>query len=1039
MNGRAAFDIAIRDLSDDRETAMTVIRRDAVTYRRLMAALMGLITASAWALDPARTLSQFHHTAWTLRDGAPTDVYALAQGADGWLWLGTSVGLFRFDGVRFERFEPANGERLPSGNISALLALTSGDLWIGLRFGGAVVLRDGALTTYAAAEGLPPGTVFGFAQGHDGTVWTATTNGLARLRDGTWERLGPAWQGPEKFLQSIFVDRSGTLWAVANSGVYALAKDDTAFRRQAMDVQHAALAQAPSGVLWVLDERHGLRPLASSATAATATWLRPEGSGALLFDRDGSLWAGNLEGLHRIVFANGGGMPAPPPAQPSIQQIGTPQGLSGDAVLSMLEDREGNLWVGTSGGLDRFRANHLTQVTLPPRSLALALAAGDDGSIWLGSLDRNLAQLDGRSGAVLREYPQVGAAVTCAWRDGDGALGFGGPAGLWRLDRERFARIVLPDGMPEAGIQAAIRDAGGSLWISMVREGLYQQRPDGSWARNGDQPGLPRATPTTMALDAAGGIWFGYTQNRLARLHRGTVRTFAAADGLNVGNVLAVHASRKGRLWIGGEFGLAVQDGERFRPLLDERGQIFRGISGIAESTAGELWINGAEGITRIADAAGAAADTTGRLHVERFDVLNGLTGTSVQIRPLPSAIEARDGRLWFATNSHLVWIDPAAIRRNPLPPPVTIRAVNAGDRRYSGERVLTLPQRTTSLSIEYTALSLTIPERMRFRYRLEGSDSDWQDVGTRREAFYTHLEPGEYRFRVAASNNDGVWNEEGAVLDFVIPPAFHQTLGFRLLCVLAGLGAAWMLYLFRVRRTAARVRALLEERHLERERIARELHDTLLQGIQGLILRFHAITKRLPASEPARPMLESALDRADEVLVQSRDRVRDLRAWPQQGEHLHQSIARVGTEFAQADAAMLYTTVTGRPRRLDPLLHDEIHQIAREALFNAIRHADADRIEVHVGYGVQALTLDIRDDGRGIDPQVLRSGGRPGHFGLHGMRERAARIGVPLEIAAGAHNGTVVRLCIPAALAYRGRRGRRARIEPPSAPGEPP
>ena len=325
----------------------------------------------------------------------------------------------------------------------------------------------------------------------------------------------------------------------------------------------------------------------------------------------------------------------------------------------------------------------------------------------------------------------------------------------------------------------------------------------------------------------------------------------------------------------------------------------------------------------------------------------------------------------------------------------------------------------TKNLRIEYTAGSLTIPERVRFRYRLDGFDNEWQDAGGRREVFYTNLAPGEYSFHVTASNNDGVWNPIAASLRFTIIPAFYQTTWFRVLCGCVCLILLWLLYDFRMRQIRAKVRGRLEERLAERERIARDLHDTLLQGVEGLVLRFQAVANRIPRREPARALMERALERADQVLDEGRDRVMNLRATAGDMGELTQVLAAAGKQLALVHPAEFTATIEGVPRDLHPIVREELLLVGREALANAFRHARAGRIEAEVSYRETALKVRVRDDGLGIDPEVLERG-RPGHWGLLGMRERARNIRANLRVWSEPGAGTEVELWLPAKLAYR-------------------
>ena len=364
----------------------------------------------------------------------------------------------------------------------------------------------------------------------------------------------------------------------------------------------------------------------------------------------------------------------------------------------------------------------------------------------------------------------------------------------------------------------------------------------------------------------------------------------------------------------------------------------------------------------------------------------------------------------------------------------MTIWAIQGRSVQYPRVPEVPLPMHTTNVRIAYSAASLTIPERVRFRYRLSGLEREWQDVGDRREAIYTNLGPGNYSFHVIASNNDGVWNETGATLAFTIAPAFYQTQWFIALCVLLCLVILRLLYMIRIRQVSTQVRGRLEERLAERERIARELHDTLLQSVQGLVLRFRAAVIRLPQQEPARQALEQALDRADGVLAEGRDRVKDLRSSPGGDLDLPQAITALGEELAIEDGPHFKATVEGSARALHPIVREELMFIAREALTNAFHHAAARQIEVEMSYGEDELRIRIRDDGKGIDTDVLRDGGKAGHWGLLGMRERAQKIRATLTIWSKAGAGTELDVRTPAHMAYQ----RRKPVSPRENPAAP-
>jgi len=416
-------------------------------------------------------------------------------------------------------------------------------------------------------------------------------------------------------------------------------------------------------------------------------------------------------------------------------------------------------------------------------------------------------------------------------------------------------------------------------------------------------------------------------------------------------------------------------------------------------------------------------SNPTSAISAEHFDARDGLPGFSAERIPEPSIAESSDGRLWFATTKGIAWLDPAKLQenRNQLPPPVMVSSVFYNGKTYVGSKNLTLPAHTEKLTIDYTALSLAIPERVLFRYMLDGVDKEWQDAGTRRQAFYNSLSPGRYHFRVIACNNDGVWNVDGATLDFTVAPAYYQTIWFRSLSVLAFLALVAGLYQLRLRQVARQFHIRTEERVAERTRIARDLHDTLLQSFQGVLLKFHALTYSLP--DEAKQRLESVIEQAERAITEGRDAVQGLRSSTVATNELAEAITALGEELAANQIGQnppdFRVIVEGTAKEIVPLVRDEVYRITSEALRNAFRHAQAGRIEVEILYNRRQFQLRVRDNGKGIEPEVLAEGEPVGHYGLAGMHERAKLVGGKLAILSRDHSGTDVELSIPASVAY--------------------
>jgi signal transduction histidine kinase len=982
-----------------------------------------LSCASACALSRDGTIRDLRHTGWGPKEDAPDTIDVIVQTSDGYLWACNSLGLFRFDGLHFEHIVLPRNDRLTSASVFTLFAPKSGGLWIGFSFGGAALLKDGRVTAYNREDGLPPGSVKAFAEDQDGTVWAGTSAGLARLEGSKWRSVGPEYQYSDTQTEALMVDSAGTLWAGSRNKVLSLRKGQKAFEGFPMRVQsNVGFAESPSGAVWMSDS-HDLRQIARNENPRRQT----ASSGRMLvFDRDGSLW----------TFGPGGGVQRSTdpeslaghywlrtndwPDSYTVQDGLTP-GIGRDAVL---EDREGNVWASSGVGLDRFSDRNIKPV-LGERDESFspstgAVAAADSGAVWVGS---------GRAGSTLSTlqdgrligHDEVGR-ISCATRVDDGTAWFHGRSTLWRFESGRFQRRALPPGTEDNDVQAMVQDRAGRLWISMVGKGAFRMS-DGLWSAHGGIISLPKLTAVTLAMDARGRVWFGYTDGRMAVLDGEAVTVFSDETRLSVGNVTAIYVRRQ-TVWAGGEFGLAALDGTRFRQVAAETAGAFSNITGIVETAAGELWLNTGAGIVRLAAAEvrRAIEDPSYRVHAEIFDAHDGVQGSSARLRPLPTAIEGTDGVLWFVTSMGLYSIDPARIVRNPIPPPVLIQSLAAADKTYAPATDLQLPQRTTSIRIDYVGLSLTMTEKVRYRYKLDGVDNGWQDAQGRQQAFYTNLSPGPHRFHVIAANNDGVWNETGATLNFTIQPTFVQTRAFIALCVTGAGAAVWLLIRMRFRQLATRMRVRFDAQMAERERIARELHDTLLQGMQALILKVHAAAYCLPDSERTRAMLEEALTRADGVLAEGRDRIQDLRIAAETHGDLHSALAAVGEELARGRATTFGGAVEGTIRALNPDVRDEAYRIGREALLNAFAHAQAKSVEMQIIYADEGLRLRIRDDGVGIDAGALADGARPGHWGLQGMRERARKVGGRIDIWSRSQAGTEIELCVPAVAAYRGR-----------------
>ena len=964
----------------------------------------------AAAAPPGRLLADYTHTAWTRLQGAPSDVVKFAQTTDGWLWLASSIGLYRFDGKQFERMDSIGGQRLYSSNVMGLMAGPDGSLWVGHRFGGISVFSATTgkvrMRLFTQADGLPGGAIFSITRGPDGAVWAATSYGLGHLAPGAtrFRTVSQADGLPDAAARQVLFTRSGRQWVSVAGGVYFRDTPAQRFQRGWPYLDLMALAETADGTLWGsdgVDRQYRIRTGPPPGPARPRAELAGNG---MHVDRDGGVWLLKGGALERHL---------PAAHDAASQRLTMDNGLSGPLPQTFFQDREGALWIGTSNGLDRLRRNRLQALRSAAPLDHPMVVADAAGSILVGDASGPLRSYDA-AGAVRSVIP---ARLTASYRAPDGSLWLANDSERWQRGAAGVTtRHPHPALVAGRDTQAMTQDGAGRMWASVSRLGLFRVDAAG-WIARGGLTALPEDPAMSMATDARGRVWVGYARNRIAVIDGDKVRVFGAVDGLALGNVLALCVDGA-RVWGGGEAGLARIDADAVTMIGGSDGQPFLGVSGIVRSHAGDgdLWLHGSDGITRIARADSEAA--AARVRYERFDAQDGLQGSAEQVRPIPSLTQGSDGRLWFATGSDVASLDPRRIARNRLAPPVQISAVHAAGVSYPAAAEIALPTGTSDLQIGYTALSLAMPERVHFRYRLDGVDHDWQDTLGRREAFYTNLQPGRYRFQVIAANEDGVWNTDGAAITLTITPRFAQTTWFVVLLVLGGLMLLGALYLLRMRHLNARLRDLQQERLDERARIARGLHDTLLQSVQGLIMFFDQHARRLAPGAEERRKIEQTLELADQLMVEGRDCIIALRSGDTP-DALDQTLTQYGEVLL---AGRFSASVEGTARPLNETVRGELHAIGREALLNAGRHSGASAVHLQLVYGAQELRLHVSDNGRGI-ARGMTTTSPPGHYGLAGMQERAGAIGAACAVVSGAAGGVTVQLTMPAQLAYLERR----------------
>lgn len=958
-------------------------------------------------------------TTWGALQGAPVGIKQLAQTPDGWLWMSTELGLYRFDGILFERVDAVYGSPLQSNDVHSLLVTKDGALWVSYRLGGASVFRKNGAHTFGADAGLPAGTILNMREAPDGAVWATTRVGAARLAPGgdRFALQGAAVGLPEKPVHALLFAGDGTQWVASEAGVFLRRPNETRFARvwQGKDIR--ILQEGHAGAIWArtVDFDHYL--VGGPNPRAAITPRRMLRASAQAFDREGGTWVLDTDRVRRL--ADG------PTSESTAQPLTRADGVIG-RTSSFLQDREGTIWIGGTAGLHRLRRNRLQLLPVSEDLFQPAIMPGPGRDMWFSWGSEHGDETDSLDPAG--RWTRLSARrITASHTTPDGALWTAATDGLERRAPDgATALFVRPPEQRGRDVQALQHDRDGALWVSISGGGGIFRLVDGKWIRDGGLTGIPRKLTLSLAMDADGAIWMGHTENAISLAGPGagqtSVRHLGAEAGLAVGSVLALHPDGA-TMWVGGERGsMRYRDG-RFLPLRGKRGETFRGVSGIVRTPDGDLWLHGADGVYRVPAASLAAwsRDPARLLDFERFDALDGLRGNAPQLRPLPTAVRSQDGRLWFATGETVAWIDPARVHRNRLAPPVALRRVTANDIQYEAERLntLALPEGTTSLRVSYTALSLTMPERVRFRYRLAGVDQGWQEAAERRAASYTNLAPGAYRFEVIAANEDGVWSERPATLELHIAPTFVQTRWFAALMILAALLVLYLAYALRVRFLSRRMRERHAAQLQERSRIARSLHDTFLQSLQGVLLSFDAHVRRVPGDAGERAKLERTMGLGWDLLVEGRNQIAGLRA-ANAPDELLLALRPVGDDLAAHGGHAFVIRTSGTPRSLQVQAYDELYAIGREGLFNAARHAHAGQIAIELDYGDAAFTLRIRDDGCGLALAEAASAEAQHHWGLPGMRERAQAIGAAFDLASAPGAGTTISVTLPARRAYQ-------------------
>ncbi len=942
------------------------MNRSGANLRTVM--ILSPILFSCWtahALDPKKAIKQYSHQVWQIEDGLPQNqVESVLQTRDGYLWLATREGLARFDGARFVVFNRENTPGIKNNLFHTFYEDRAGTLWIGTE-GGLVRLRDGEFATYTTAGGLVANEVMAICETADGLL-IGTGGGVSLLRDGKFSDYLRRYGLSRQIVRAIAVGGDGSLWVgTFNDGLLRLKGETfTAYTTKDGLASNAVRAVCPDreGGVWVGTNHSGVSRLKDGrfTTFTTRDGLSYNSVSTICEDRTGAIWIGTQGGLNRYA----GGV---------FSAYLKKDGLSSDLILAIHEDREGSLWLGTNGGgLNRLKKSYIQFYT----------------------------RQDGLSGDYVR--------TIFGQRDGGVWIGTWLGSGLSFLKDGRFTTYTQKDGLVNEGVRALVVDRAGTVWIGAAGSGLTRFK-DGAFTTYSEKDGLVDDYVRAIAEGGDGGLWIG-TEYGLSRFQRGAFTNYTTQNGLAHRFVCAIYEDPEGSLWVGTKAGglNRLKDG-KFTTYTVKDGLYSDGIFQILEDGKGYLWFGSNKGIFRagkkeLNDFADGKAKI---IHSTTYGKSDGLLRTAGHFGTQPSANRTRDGRLWFATLNGVVVVDADHLNANELPPPVVVEQVIVDKTPLELKGGVAAPGRG-EVEIHYTGLSLLAPEEVYFKYKLEGYDRNWVEAGKRRVAYYTNLPPGEYHFMVVASNNDGVWNEAGAIAGFFLKPHFHQTWWFYTLCgaavVLMGSVIGWSVHRLRVRQIMARHEAVLGERN----RIAREIHDTFAQEIAGLLAQLFAVKTMLFSSpQTAAEHLDRACDLASTGLADARRLVLDLRHQALENENLIAALSNVVAHLTAGASLEVNVSVKGSPRRLSHVFESNLLRIGQESVANAVRHARAMRLDIELIFDSEYVELRVRDDGCGFDPEEHRFSN--GHYGLLGIRERAMQIGGRLSLRSDPGGGTEV------------------------------
>jgi signal transduction histidine kinase len=978
----------------------------------------------SWALDPAKSMSQYVHNEWGKDKGfVGGTIYAIGQSSDGYLWLGTDRGLVRFDGEKFTLIQRPLPNQAVIGPVRGLVEDSDGNLWVRPEGPQMLLYRDGQFRNAFASGGLPLSIISAMAaDGHGGVLFSELGSRSMRFAHGRFDTVADSTEAAGT-ITSMAETLDGRIWLGTRDSGLLLVTNGKPVYSTAPNLGNDkinALAAANNGGLWVgTDQGLRFRSTLGDINVAPPEWNKKTQIRDLAEDAAGNLWAASSSGLVRVT----------PSGKFSLLPGG---GRKTAEVTAVFEDSDGSIWFGGPEGLERLQDSLFTTYASEdgvPEANGGALFVDADSRTWFAPVSGGLYCFDhGRLDRIRLEGLDHDVVYSISGRGNDIWVGRqrGGLTRITRIGNDLSAQTYTErGGLAQNTVFATLAARDGAVWAGTISGGLSRLK-SGVFTTYSMSNGLNSNAVNSIVEGYDGTIWVG-TSAGLNAFRNGAWLHWSMKEGLPAADVRNCFEDSKHVLWVVTASGLAFLSGRRFVVPSHVPDQLRSLIFGMAEDSLGFFWLSTTDSVVRVSRER-LIADSLHESDVQVFgeaDVLVGAEG----VRRERSILTDQNGKIWVSVKDGIARADPVMILQNSRPIRVRLESIVAAGNTFRAGDSPRIAARTRSVTFHFSGTSLDSPDRVWYRYLLEGVDRDWSQPVQMRQVSYNNVGAGAYRFRVVASRDGILWNGAESDAAFSIAQAFWETLWFRASCGAAFVALLWAFYQLRLRQMQQEFNIALEARVNERTRIARELHDTLLQSLHGLMFQFQAARNMLSHSpEDAKQTLDEAISETEQAIAESRDAIHDLRSQPVSERDLATLLEAAAEDLAaiqgtNRNAASFRVIVEGEPQKLSQELKDEVYRIAHEVLRNAFRHAGAGQIEAEIRYDHKQLRLRIRDDGKGIDPKVVEASRRPGHWGLPGVRERAQKIGSELSFWSQAGAGTEVEVTIPAAIAYEGRR----------------